>query len=196
MSRAGLLQRLQQGAAEDTAGLWSDAKAEADKLRLEAHREIDAGRLATEKQSAATAQRIEQTAVAAAEHEAQDIRMSAAIALAARLHGLAVAELPHLRAQNPERLFSALAAELPARAWQRVRVNPADEALARQHFPQAQVVCDPQISGGIETEAEDSRIRVSNTLEARLEALWPELLSGLITALFPEASSHQPPARH
>jgi len=196
VSRAGLIQRLQQGAAGETAALWSDVKAEADKLRLEAARDIDAERLATEKQTAATAQRIEQAAVAAAEHEAQDIRMSAAIALAARLHGLALAVLPDLRAQNPQRLFSALAAELPARAWQKVRVNPADEALARQHFPQAHVECDPQISGGIETEAEDGRIRVSNTLEARLEALWPELLSGLITALLPEASGHQPPARH
>jgi hypothetical protein len=100
--------------------------------------------------------------------------MSAAIALAERLHGLALAELPHLRAQNPERLFSALAAELPALAWQKVRVNPADDALARQHFPQAHVECDTQISGGMETEAEGGRIRVNNTLEARLETVWPQ----------------------
>jgi len=196
VSRAGLIQTLQQGAAEDTAALWRDARAEADKLRLEAAREIDAERLATAQQVAATGQRIEQAATAAAEREARDIRMSAAIALAERLHGLALAELPKLRAQNPERLFSALAAELPTLAWQKVRVNPADETLARQHFPQARVECDAQISGGMETEVEGGRIRVNNTLEARLETVWPELLSGLIATILPEASDHQSPARH
>lgn len=193
MSRDGLIQTLQQGAAKETATLWADARAEADKLRLEAAREIDAEHLATAQQVAATAQRIEQAAIAAAEREARDIRMSARIALAERLHGLALAELPNLRAQNPERLFSALAAELPALAWQKVRVNPADDAFARRHFPQAQVECDPQISGGM--EAEDGRIRVNNTLEARLETVWPELLSGLIAMILPEASHDPSPPR-
>jgi vacuolar-type H+-ATPase subunit E/Vma4 len=196
VSRAGLIQTLQQGATEETAALWGDARAEADKLRLEAAREIDAERLATAQQVAATAQRIEQAETAAAEREARDIRMSARIALAERLHGLALAELPNLRAQNPERLFSALAAELPALAWQKVRVNPADESLAREHFPQAHVERDTQISGGMETEAEGGRIRVNNTLEARLETVWPELLSRLIVTILPEASNDQSPPRY
>lgn len=196
MSRAGLIQTLQQGAAGDTAALWRDARAEGDKLRLQAAREIDAERLATAQQVAATAQRIEQVATAAAEREARDIRMNAAIALAERIHGLALAELSNLRAQNPESLFSALAAELPALAWQKVRVNPADETLARQHFPQAHVECDTKISGGVETEAEGGRIRVNNTLEARLETIWPELLPGLIATILPEASDHESLVRH
>jgi len=196
VSRAGLIQTLQQGAAGDTAALWRDARAEGDKLRLQAAREIDAERLATAQQVAATAQRIEQVATAAAEREARDIRMNAAIALAERIHGLALAELSNLRAQNPESLFSALAAELPALAWQKVRVNPADETLARQHFPQAHVECDTKISGGVETEAEGGRIRVNNTLEARLETIWPELLPGLIATILPEASDHESLVRH
>jgi len=196
VSRAGLIQTLRQGAAEETAALWTDTRAEADKLRLEAAREIDAERLATAQQMAATAQRIEQEATAAAEREARDIRMNAAIALAERLYGLALAELPNLRTQNPEKLFSALAAEIPALAWQKVRVNPADEVLARQHFSQTYVECDTQISGGIEVEAEGGRIRVDNTLEARLGTVWPELLSRLIATILREALDHESPARH
>lgn len=171
-------------------------RAEADKLRLEAAREIDAERLAIAQQAAATTQRIEQAATAAAEREARNIRMNAAIALAERLHDLALGELPSLRVQNAETLFSSLAAELPALGWQKVRVNPADETLARQRFPQAHVECDTQISGGMETEAEGGRIRVNNTLEARLKTVWPELLSGLIATILPEASHGQSPARH
>ena len=191
-----MIQALQQKATEDTDALWRDARAEADKLRLEAAREIDGERLATTRQAAAAAQRIEQAATIAAEREARDIRMSAAIALADRLHGLALAELPNLRAQNPETLFHEIAAELPALAWQKVRVNPADELRARQRFPQARVECDARISGGLETEAEDGRIRVNNTLEARLETAWPKLLSDLVAAILLEASGDPSAARH
>jgi vacuolar-type H+-ATPase subunit E/Vma4 len=195
VSREGLIQTLQQEAAEDTAALWSRARAESDKLRLEAAREIDAERLAAAQQVAAAARRMEQAATAAADREARDIRMSTRIELAERLHGLARAELPNVRAQNAEKLFRALAAELPALEWQKVRVNPADETFARQLLPQAQVECDTRISGGMETEAEGGRIRVNNTLEARLETAWPELLSGLMAAILREASGHESPAR-
>jgi vacuolar-type H+-ATPase subunit E/Vma4 len=196
VSRAGLIEALQQGAAEETAALWKDARAEADKLRLESAREIDAERLAIAQQVAATIRGIEQAATAAAEREARDTRMSARIALAERLHSLALAELPNLRAQDPEKLFSALAAELPAVEWQKIRVNPADDAFARQRFPQARIECDARISGGMEMEAEGGRIRVNNTLETRLETAWPEMLSGLIAAIVPETSNAQTPAGH
>lgn len=189
-----MIQTLQQEAAAETAALWNDARAGADKLRLEAARGIDAERMATAQQVTAATRRIEQAATAAAEREARDMRMSAAIALAERLKALALAELPNLRAQNPERLFSVLAAELPALAWQKVRVNPADEKLAEQRFPQAHVECDTEISGGMETEAEGGRIRVNNTLEARLETVWPEMLSGLMAVILPGASDHESPA--
>ena len=196
MSRAGLIQTLQQGAAEEIAALWRDVRAEADKLRLDASREVEAERQTIAREASAATQQIEQAAIAAAEREARDTNMRAQIELAGRLHGLALAELPRLRAQDPASLFHALAAELPALAWQKVRINPADEALARQRFPQANVECDPTISGGMEVEAEDARIRVNNTLEARLETIWPELLSRLIAAIPPEASEHESSARH
>lgn len=191
-----MIQTLQQRAAEDVAALWRDARAEAEQRRLEATREIDAERLASAQHVAVTAQQVEQAAIADAERDARDLRMAAAIALAERLHGLARVELLNLRTPRPERLFAALAAELPARPWQKVRVNPADEALARQRFPETQVECDAHISGGMEAEAEGGRIRVNNTLEARLEAVWPEVLSGLIATILAEVSHDQSAARH
>jgi len=48
----------------------------------------------------------------------------------------------------------------------------------------------------METEAEGGRIRVYNTLEVRLETVWPELLSGLIATILSEVSDDQSPARH
>jgi len=196
VSRAGLVQALQQKAAEDVEALWQAARAEADKLRVAAAREVDAQRLTTAQRVTGAAQRFERVATAAAEREAWDIRTSTAVALAERLHRLALAELPGLRAQHREELFSGLAGELPARSWQQVRVNPADEALARRYFPQASIEGDPRISGGMEARAEGGRICVNNTLEARLETVWPELVTRLIRTILSETADDQAPARH
>jgi vacuolar-type H+-ATPase subunit E/Vma4 len=46
----------------------------------------------------------------------------------------------------------------------------------------------------MEVEAEAGRIRVSNTLEARLATAWPDVLPGLIAKVLAESSSHQPVA--
>ncbi len=83
----------------------------------------------------------------------------------------------------PERLFEALAREVPSRRWQRVRVNPADVAMAARQFPAATVEVDPAISGGMDLECEAGRIRVSNSLETRLATAWPDLLPGLIAEI-------------
>jgi vacuolar-type H+-ATPase subunit E/Vma4 len=110
--------------------------------------------------------------------------------LAERLLALARAGLPQLRGEQPARLFEALALELPPRRWQRVRVNPADAALAAQHFPDATIDVDPAISGGMELECEDGRIRVSNTLETRLDIAWTDLLPQLIAEAAVESHPH------
>jgi len=77
-------------------------------------------------------------------------------------------------------VFSRLAAELPPIAWETLRVNPADAEVATRLFPRARIVPDSAICGGMEALAEEGRIRVINTLEKRLERVWPELLPALI----------------
>ena len=191
MSRAGLIEALRRNAAQEADALWRDARAEADKRRLQTDREVEAQRVAIARQSASAAQRFERSAITEAELQAQDIRSRAVAELSERLYRLATAELRRLREQQGEGLFDVLAAELPALAWQRARVNPADETLARRAFPQAHIECDGVISGGMEVEAQDGRIRVSNTLETRLEEAWPELLPDLTAAVCPESSAHR-----
>jgi vacuolar-type H+-ATPase subunit E/Vma4 len=191
VSRAGLIEALRRNAAQEAAALWRDARAEADKLRLQADREIEEQRVALARQVASTAQRLERSAVTEAERQARDIRASAAAAVAERLYRLATAELPRLREEQGQSLFDTLAAELPSLGWQRARVNPADETPARRAFPQAHIECDAAISGGLEVEAQDGRIRVSNTLETRLAGAWPDLLPVLIAAVCSESSAHR-----
>jgi hypothetical protein len=130
---------------------------------------------------------MESETVTESRRRAREARAKAALGLAERCRRLAAAELPRLREEFGDALFPALAAELPAFAWQRVQVNPADADRARSRFPAAQVVRDAAISGGMTVDAAEGRIQVSNTLETRLAMAWPDILPALIGTLLPES---------
>jgi vacuolar-type H+-ATPase subunit E/Vma4 len=194
VSRAALIDDLRRKAAEDAEAVWRDAKAAAEKVRLEAARQIDEQRASVTADCAATARRLEEAATAEAERKARDIRVTASTTLADRLRGLAGAELERIRQEGTARLFATLASELPVLRWQRVRVNPADRQIARALFPEAEIECDAGIAGGMAVETEEGRIRVSNTLETRLETAWPDILPGLVADILEEFPDHRPVA--
>jgi V/A-type H+-transporting ATPase subunit E len=104
--------------------------------------------------------------------------------LSERLSRLATSLLPQFREQQYRELFEALVRELPPYAWETVRVNPEDTAMAGRYFPEAKIVPDTRISGGMEVDGDGGRIRIVNTLEKRLERGWPELLPDLIEAVY------------
>jgi vacuolar-type H+-ATPase subunit E/Vma4 len=187
MSRAALIEALRRTAADDHEAVWREARAAAETARLDAERAVAAERARIDREGEEAARRLAESATARARLEARQARMAAANSLAERLTALARVELLRFRGPDYERLFSALAAELPARKWQRVRVNPADRSLAQATFPEAVVESDATIVGGLDAYAEEGRIRVSNTLETRLERAWPDLLPGLMAAIFGES---------
>jgi V/A-type H+-transporting ATPase subunit E len=191
MGRAALIESLHSRATEDVEALWSDVRAQAEAYRLELARALEQQRLREADAAAALARKLQDDAAVEARHRAREIRAQTALALADRLHRLAVAELPNLRDASGPELFQALAGELPQRDWQRVRVNPADREVACAWFPAAEVVCDPAICGGLEVEADAGRIRVSNTLETRLESAWPDLLPNLVNDLFTKSNAQR-----
>ena len=65
-------------------------------------------------------------------------------------------------------------------------VNPEDRTAARSLFPQAEVIADATIAGGLDVE--DGPVRISNTLQSRLESAWPEILPGLMKEILEEVS--------
>jgi vacuolar-type H+-ATPase subunit E/Vma4 len=194
VSRAALIDDLRRKAAEDAEAVWRDAKAEAEKARLDAARQIEEQRASVAAEGAATARQLEEAATAEAERKAREIRMTASAALADRLRGLAGAELERIRQEGAARLFAALASELPVFRWERVRVHPADQQIAHAQFPEAEIECDAGIAGGMAVETEEGRIRVSNTLETRLETAWPDILPGLFADILEESPDHRPVA--
>lgn len=183
-----LIESLRRKANEDAAAFWQKARADAEAYRAGRNRAAAEQRARAAQALSASSSDFARVANAEAERTARAARASAKAALAGRLYGLAVQALPSFRDDRYAELFAALAAELPSRTWQRVTVNPADEALARSLFSNADVVCDPAIAGGLAAEAEEGRIRVSNTLEARLAAAWPEIVPPLMKEILEELS--------
>ena len=194
MGRETLLEALRTQAVADKARLWDEARAGAQSHRAELARALEEERTRQVAAAEASARRLEEEALAGARHRARELRTRAAITLAERCRGLAEAELTRLRAEGGTPLFRALAGELPARPWSRVRVHPDDLEIARELFAGAEVVAERGISGGMEVEAEDGRIRISNTLETRLATAWPDILPGLVRELLPDGGDERPAA--
>lgn len=111
-----------------------------------------------------------------AEKEAKAIRLCAEAQLSERMKRLAMYLISTLRDERYNDLFSSLLQELPLRIWEVVRVNPQDERLAKEYFPEAIITVDSNIAGGLEVIAGNGRVSVRNTLDKRLDKAWAELL--------------------
>jgi vacuolar-type H+-ATPase subunit E/Vma4 len=194
MGREALLESLRTKALGDREAVWRDARAAAEKYRGELAQAAEAERARVAQSAAEASRRLASDAVGEARRRAREQHANAARQLAERCRGLAHDELPRLRVQGDTALFRALADELPGLQWTRVEVSPADLDLARQCFPQSEVVADASLSGGLAAETEGGRIRVSNTLDTRLDVAWPDLIPILVGKPLPEAGDEPPAA--
>lgn len=183
MGRHELLDALQREGQEKMAAMTLTAAAEEERLRTDAEQRRMEVRRKHEAERDLHCSNRQRTQIAKAAREAALISLRAEHALALRLHEHARRSLAHLGGENASRLLSILAAELPARAWQRVWTTPAGCAPAALLFPDATIIADPALSGGLKTATADQSLTVDNTLETRLERLWPDLLPVMIEEL-------------
>lgn len=179
MSQQELMASLQRAAEKEIAALWQATEQEAQRLRAQAQQQQQALRdellSAAEQQAAKQAAARDQLAL----RQERSLRLEAEAALAERLVRLARELLPQLRGGDDRQIFTALATELPPVRWGALRVHPDDLPLARQLFPEVEIAADQRISGGLEAVTADGGLRVVNTLEKRLQRLWPQLLPQL-----------------
>ncbi|WP_298436796.1 hypothetical protein [Geobacter sp.] len=183
MGSRELAEALRAAAEEKAAAIRRGAEADCGRIRSEAAAAMAEVREEYARREAAAVEAARAEIRAAAERTARLAGLRAEQLLAERLRRLARELLPAVRAEGGEALFAALARELPPGEWERVTVNPADEAPARRLFPGAAIAADPAVSGGLEAERGEGRFRVVNTLEKRLERGWAELLPALVAEL-------------
>jgi vacuolar-type H+-ATPase subunit E/Vma4 len=183
MGRRELLEALQRDGQEKVAAISGRRAAEEERLRAATAEHIAALRQEHEQQCEDQCSGRKRQILAKAEREAAMIRLRAEHALALRLHESARNSLPQLYQHDAERLFPLLAAELPAMPWQTISTAPGDTSRAAALFPTATIVPEPTLAGGLKAALAENLLTVDNTLETRLEKLWPDLLPQLLADL-------------
>ncbi len=183
MGRRELLEALHREGRETMAAISGRSAAEEERLRTGSEERREKLRREHEQQRDLLCSVLQRTLRSRAAREAALIRLRAEHALSLRLHELARLCLKQLRRDGPEQLFRALAAELPAVPWHTAWTTPGDAVLASGHFPGASIIPDEALSGGVKAVTVDDSLTVDNTLEARLERLWPDLLPHLMAEL-------------
>lgn len=176
MGQRELLETLRREGDEQAAALRQAAGQQSQQLRDEAREKLRELRSAQEERRRQLCLVCQREVLAEAQREAALVRLRKEHDLALRLRQRAEAGLERLRRVRGDSLFDRLAAELPREAWVAVRVNPVDAPLAATRFPGAAVQVDDAVRGGLAVVTVDGDFSVVNTLEARLERSWPELL--------------------
>ena len=166
--------------------LWNEAETQAKKIREKVSSRIEQIKKEREKIQAEITKEQEELILSKAKARARRIKLSAEKALSDRLFSLALSSLSELRNNRYKEIFTSLINELPDMKWKEVRVNPVDIKIAQGFFPDARIIPDNSIAGGLEVKTENERMHVINTFEKRLERAWEDLLPRLIRYIYKE----------
>lgn len=183
MGRRELLEALHREGRETLAAIIAREAAEEERLRAALLARRTALQCEHERQTARRCSDRQRDIMSKAAGEAALLRLRVEYLLALRLREIAGSCLPQLRSSAVAAVLHRFAAELPVEEWRTVRVNPADAPRAAELFPQADIVADAAVSGGLAVTSSDGSLIVDNSLETRLERLWPELLPELVAAI-------------
>jgi vacuolar-type H+-ATPase subunit E/Vma4 len=188
-----LIESLRHSADERIQSVGQEAESEAEKIKSEVSAKIAGIR---ERYAGIHSSEVREKTVqifSEANNRARLVRLDAEKALAERLFSLALSLLPELRKEEYRTVFMALARELPPLPWKTVRVNPGDADLARECFPDAEIVPDRKITAGMDATTESGKVRANNTFEKRLQRAWEEMLPRIIRDIYEEVSNHGTP---
>lgn len=187
-----LIESLRRSAETDIAGIRNEAEVEVQRIRAEASERIDSIRARYRNMVFVDTSRKAEKILMDAEKKALSIRLEAEKAFSNRCLAIARNLLTDLRDDKYGETFERMAGELPHLEWKRVKVNPEDRERAGRLFPAADIILDPAISGGMEAEAEEGKVRVINTFEKRLEHAWESIFREVITAVCGKEAGLEP----
>lgn len=190
MGHRELIDSLRKEGEESINRLWAGVKDEAEKINAEASRRITELREEFDRDLEIAVIKEEESILSEARNRARIIMLSLEQSLSERLFPLAVSCLGDLRTARYRDVFTSIAGELPDAEWEDIRVNPEDEGIARELFPDTRIVPDSNISGGLEAVRSNGKICITNTFEKRLEKAWQDILPLLIKDICKEGEDN------
>lgn len=172
MALADILRAMEQEVEEQIARLQEQAAAAAAQIRAQAESEAEVIRERHRREMLLPLQHERARRLNRARLEALRTISRARETLFAEALACARERLAQLRADPAyAKILRALTQEALAQLDDAVilRADPRDEKILREFLPQVEIEADLQTWGGVEARTGDGRIRVVNTLEARLE---------------------------
>lgn len=179
-----LIDALRKEGDEKARAIWQETEEEAEKIRADADEKIKKMQEEYSRMQASAIEYQIEPILSEAKQKADTIKLTAENDLSVRLYHLALSVLNYLRDEGYSDAFHLLVKELPLYKWERVKVNPEDEKMAKEYFSNAEIISDKNISGGLEVMTKDGKIRISNTFEKRLEKAWMEILPKLMRDIY------------
>jgi vacuolar-type H+-ATPase subunit E/Vma4 len=178
-----LISSLRKNEQKQIEDIWQAAESEADNIRSQIAEAIADITKIHAAQLDSACQKSMRAIFSETESRTRKKKLFAYQAVEQALRNAALKQLPALRQQNYEKIFTDLVAELPDRQWEKIVVNPADLELAAKFFTAKSIHPDPAISGGLVAITANGKIIVDNTFEKRLERKWLYILPQMIAAL-------------
>jgi vacuolar-type H+-ATPase subunit E/Vma4 len=186
MSHQELIASLRKGAEEKIKAIREESRAGIEIIRAKASEEIKEKRDEYRRKEVKAVLEHERNTISEAEREGALLRLSAEKTMADRLRSLSLMNLHKLRDERYPSLFLSLVKELPPCEWEKVKVNAEDINIARENFPDAEIIPDDSITGGLEVLAEAGAIHIINTLEKRVENIFGDLLPLMVKEIYKE----------
>lgn len=184
MSREVLINDLRAKGAQQIEALWREAREELERYRAESAALVTVERNSCDLSGREATLALHRQRAMATRRQTGEIITRAEQQLSDRLYELARNLLSGSDwSGDRATLLADLTAELPPGSWDRVRVNPVDAVTASQLFPAAEIVADQEVLGGLEVTGQDGSVTIDNTLNTRLDRVWPRLIPELLQEL-------------
>jgi len=183
MSHSTLIDNLRAKGEEEILAIRREAGEELEKLQAEATAPVKEEECQCRFSADRAGEDVRRKMTVAARRRAANIATRAEQELNERLYVMARRCLQEIAGENRSEIFTRLAREIPPGEWQSITVHPDDESLVEELYPEAEIIPDDQIIGGLIASGPDGAVTVDNTLVKRLQRLWPKLAPEILRDL-------------
>lgn len=176
-----LIDALIKEGQEKILSIWQKANEESEKILLEKEKKILQIKERYERLTQSLCEEKREKIMLESKKEAQRIKLEAEKRFLEKIYNLSLSMLNHLREECE---FIDFTKEIPEYKWDIVEVNNADQTIAKELFPDSEILIDNSISAGLRVKTKDEKLYIDNTLEKRLERAWNQIIPELVKEIY------------
>lgn len=179
-----LIDALIKEGEEKIRSIWQKANEESEKILLEKDKKILQIKESYERLKESLCEEKREKIMLESKKEARRIKLEVEKKFLEKIYNLSLSMLYHLREDCK---FSVFKKEIPEYKWDIVEVNNVDQTIAKELFPDSEILIDNSISAGLRVKTKDEKLHIDNTLEKRLERAWNQIIPELVKEIYDTA---------